>query len=159
MRLRRSAVRPADVTWHAGVDVLSFGFAKNGGMNAEALVYFDPALADAARYRRKRAGHLLSKGRFLAAQLLAFLKADLWLDNAKAANAAAQIIAAAAPDRVLHPVEANEIFIRLSAPEAATLRSQGYDFYDWGEGAARLVTSWHHTEEDVQPLAKAIAAL
>jgi threonine aldolase len=150
---------PADVTWRAGVDVLSFGFAKNGGMNAEALVYFDPALADAARYRRKRAGHLLSKGRFLAAQLLAFLKADLWLDNAKAANAAAQIIAAAAPDRVLHPVEANEIFIRLSAPEAATLRSQGYDFYDWGEGAARLVTSWHHTEEDVQPLAKAIAAL
>lgn len=150
---------PADVTWRAGVDVLSFGFAKNGGMNAEALVYFDPALADAARYRRKRAGHLLSKGRFLAAQLLAFLKVDLWLDNAKTANAAAQIIAGAAPGRLLHPVEANEIFIRLSAAEAATLRSQGFDFYDWGEGAARLVTSWHHREEDVAPLAKAIAAL
>jgi threonine aldolase len=150
---------PADVTWRAGVDVLSFGFAKNGGMNAEALVYFDPALANAARYRRKRAGHLLSKGRFLAAQLLAFLEADLWLDNAKTANAAAQIIAGAAPGRLLHPVEANEIFIRLSATEAATLRSQGFDFYDWGEGAARLVTSWHHREEDVAPLAKAIAAL
>lgn len=150
---------PADVTWRAGVDVLSFGFAKNGGMNAEALVYFDPALADAARYRRKRAGHLLSKGRFLAAQLLAFLEADLWLDNATAANAAAQIIAGAAPERLLYPVEANEIFIRLSAAEAATLRSQGFDFYDWGEGAARLVTSWHHREEDVAPLAKAIAAL
>ncbi len=150
---------PADVTWRAGVDVLSFGFAKNGGMNAEALVYFDPALADAARYRRKRAGHLLSKGRFLAAQLLAFLDADLWLDNAKAANAAGQIIAGAAPERLLHPVEANEIFIRLSASEAASLRKQGFDFYDWGEGAARLVTSWHHREEDVQPLAKAIAAL
>ena len=150
---------PADVTWRVGVDVLSFGFAKNGGMNAEALVYFDPALADAARYRRKRAGHLLSKGRFLAAQLLAFLDADLWLDNARAANAAAQIIAAAAPERLLHPVEANEIFIRLTAAEAATLRSQGFDFYDWGDGAARLVTSWHHREEDVAPLAKAIAAL
>ena len=150
---------PADVTWRVGVDVLSFGFAKNGGMNAEALVYFDPALADAARYRRKRAGHLLSKGRFLAAQLLAFLDADLWLDNARAANAAAQIIAAAAPERLLHPVEANEIFIHLTAAEAATLRSQGFDFYDWGDDAARLVTSWHHREEDVAPLAKAIAAL
>lgn len=150
---------PADVTWRAGVDVLSFGFAKNGGMNAEALVYFDPAFVDAARYRRKRAGHLLSKGRFLAAQLLAFLDADLWLDNAKAANAAAQIIAGAAPERLLYPVEANEIFIRLTAAEAATLRQQGFDFYDWGDGAARLVTSWHHREEDVAPLAKAIAAL
>ena len=150
---------PADVTWRVGVDVLSFGFAKNGGMNAEALVYFDPALADAARYRRKRAGHLLSKGRFLAAQLLAFLDADLWLDNARAANAAAQIIAAAAPERLLHPVEANEIFIRLTAAEAATLRSQGFDFYDWGDGAARLVTSWHHREADVAPRAEPIAAL
>jgi threonine aldolase len=150
---------PAGVTWHAGVDVLSFGFAKNGGMNAEALVYFDPALADAARYRRKRAGHLLSKGRFLAAQLLAFLEGDLWLKNARAANAAARIIAGAAPGRLLHPVEANEIFLRLSAAEAAALRAQGFDFYDWGEGAARLVTSWHHAEADVCPLADAIASL
>lgn len=150
---------PADVTWRAGVDILSFGFAKNGGMNAEALVYFDPERADAARYRRKRAGHLLSKGRYLAAQLLAFLEKDLWLENARAANAAARIIADAAPDRLMHPVEANEIFIRLSAQEAASLRSQGFDFYDWGEGAARLVTSWHHGEADVGPLAKAIALL
>ena len=150
---------PADVTWRAGVDILSFGFAKNGGMNAEALVYFDPERADAARYRRKRAGHLLSKGRYLAAQLLAFLEKDLWLENARAANAAARIIADAAPDRLMHPVEANEIFIHLSAQEAASLRSQGFDFYDWGEGAARLVTSWHHGEADVGPLAKAIALL
>lgn len=150
---------PADATWRAGVDVLSFGFAKNGGMNAEALVYFDPALADAARYRRKRAGHLLSKGRFLAAQLLAFLDADLWLENARAANSAARIIADAAPGRLLYPVEANEIFIRLSTAEAAALRASGFDFYDWGEGAARLVTSWHHRESDVRPLADAIAAL
>jgi threonine aldolase len=149
----------ADITWRAGVDALSFGFAKNGGMNAEALVYFDPAAADAARYRRKRAGHLLSKGRFLAAQLLAFLDDNLWLKNARTANEAAAIIAQSAPERLLHPVEANEIFIRLSAAEAAALRAQGYDFYDWGTDAARLVTSWHHREEDVQPLAKAIAAL
>lgn len=150
---------PSDVTARAGVDVLSFGFAKNGGMGSEALVYFQPAMADAARYRRKRAGHLLSKGRFLAAQLLALLEGDLWLENAGAANAAAQIIAAAAPERLLHPVEANEIFIKLNAQESAALRRMGFDFYDWGEGAARLVTSWHHKVQDVDPLAQAIAAL
>lgn len=150
---------PADVTGRAGVDALSFGFAKNGGMGAEALVYFDPAHADAARYRRKRAGHLQSKGRFLAAQLLVMLESDLWLDNARAANAAAAIIASAAPERLMYPVEANEVFIKVTAAEAASLRGQGFDFYDWGEGAARLVTSWHHEANDVSPLAQAIAAL
>jgi threonine aldolase len=155
---------PADVTVNAGVDVLSFGFVKNGGMGAEALVYFDPALADAARYRRKRAGHLQSKGRFLAAQLLAMLENDMWLINARSANAAAQIIADAAAERLLYPVQANEIFLRLTPAEAAALRAQGFDFYDWGVvdddwGAARLVTSWQHTEADVTPLARAIAAL
>ena len=73
-----------------GAAALSFGCVKNGGMNAEALVLFDPGLADLVRYRRKRAGHLQSKGRFLAAQLLAMLEHDLWLDNARAANAAAR---------------------------------------------------------------------
>lgn len=155
---------PGDVTVNAGVDVLSFGFVKNGGMGAEALVYFDPALADAARYRRKRAGHLQSKGRFLAAQLLAMLENDLWLTNARSANAAAQIIASAAAGRLLYPVQANEIFLRLTPAEAAALRAQGFDFYDWGVvdencGAARLVTSWQHTEADVAPLARAIATL
>ena len=150
---------PADVTWRAGVDALSFGFTKNGAMNAEALILFDPALADEARIRRKRAGHLLSKGRFVAAQLLAMLKDDLWLTNARAANAAAQIIAKAAGPRLMYPVEANELFVRLTADEAARLRGQGFDFYDWGEGAARLVTSWHHGSADVEPLAAAILAL
>ncbi len=101
---------PADVTVRAGVDVLSFGFAKNGGMGAEALVYFDPAHAEAARYRRKRAGHLQSKGRFLAVQLLAMLDDDLWLANARAANAAATIIADAAQGRLLYPVRSQRDF-------------------------------------------------
>lgn len=150
---------PADVTWRAGVDALSFGFVKNGAMNAEALIFFDIKLADAALYARKQSGHLMSKGRFLAAQLLAMLDGDLWLANARAANAAAAIIAHAAQDRLLHPVQANEIFLSLSAGEAATLRHAGFDFYDWGAGAARLVTSWDHSAADVQPLADAIAAL
>ena len=65
----------------------------------------------------------------------------------------------AARDRLLHPVEANEIFLRLSIEEAERLRAAGYDFYDWGTGAARLVTSWQHVDDDVRPLAQAIAAL
>ena len=155
---------PADVTVNAGVDILSFGFVKNGGMGAEALIYFDPALADAARYRRKRAGHLQSKGRFLAAQLLAMLEGELWLENARSANAAAQVIAQAAAGRLLYPVQANELFLRLTPAEATSLRAQGFDFYDWGVldevwGAARLVTSWQHTEADVTPLAHAITSL
>lgn len=153
------ACSPADLTWKAGVDALSFGFVKNGGMGAEALIFFDRSLAADTHYRRKRAGHLQSKGRFLAAQILAMLKDDLWLDNARAANAGAQVIAAAARDRLLYPVEANEIFIRLSADEAAQLRGIGYDFYDWGEGQARLVTSWNQSADDIRPLAEAIAAL
>src|SRR6478735_1354056 len=92
------------------IDALSFGCVKNGAMNAEAIVFFDPALADVARYRRKRAGHLQSKGRYLAAQVRAMLERGLWLANARAANAAAAEIGAAAQSRLLHPVEANEVF-------------------------------------------------
>lgn len=149
---------PADVTWRAGVSALSFGCVKNGGMNAEALVFFGDAPAGVHELR-KRSGHLQSKGRFLAAQLLAMIGGDLWLANARAANAAAATIADAAGERLLHPVQANEIFLRLSADEAARLRSAGFDFYGWGEGAARLVTSWHHGNADVAPLAEAIRAL
>lgn len=150
---------PADLTWRAGVDALSFGFIKNGGMSAEALIFFSPDRAAEAKRRRKRAGHLLSKGRFLAVQLLAMLRDGLWLDNARAANLAAQVIAQGAGERCVHPVQANEMFVRLTPAEAASLRAQGFDFYDWSEGVARLVTSWHHGAEDVQPLADAIAGL
>lgn len=150
---------PAEVTWRAGVDALSFGFVKNGGMSAEALVFFRPDLAAATRYRRKRAGHLQSKGRYLAAQLLAMLDGDVWLHNARAANAGAALIAAAAGDRLVEPVEANEVFCRLTAEEAASLRARGFDFYDWGPGQARFVTAWDQGEAAVRPLADAIASL
>lgn len=148
---------PTDLT--AGVDALSFGCVKNGGFGAEALLFFDTALADVARYRRKRAGHLQSKGRFMAAQLLAMLHGDLWLANARAANAAAKELAEAAANRLLHPVEANELFLTLTPPEAATLRAQGFSFYDWGSNAARLVTAWNSDPVHVAALARAIKAL
>ena len=151
---------PAELSWRAGVDALSFGFTKNGGLAAECLIFFDRELAAATHYRRKRAGHLLSKGRYLAAQLLAMLEGDLWLRNARAANAAATRLAqAAGTDRLLLPVQANEVFIRVSADEAAALRGQGFDFYDWGPGEARLVTSWDSDPAAVDALAAAIRAL
>jgi threonine aldolase len=157
--LATTGERPADVTWRAGVDALSFGFVKNGGLNAEALILFRTDLFDEVAVRRKRAGHLSSKGRMLAAQILALLDGDLWLDNARAANAVAQTVAAAAPHRLVYPVEANEIFLKVTAEEAARLRAQGFDFYDWGPGQIRLVTSWDQRGEAVERLAAAIAAL
>jgi threonine aldolase len=150
---------PAEVTWRAGVDALSFGFVKNGAMSAEALVFFKPELAGATLYRRKRAGLLFSKGRYLAAQVLAMLEDDLWLENARAANARAATLAAAAGQRLVHPVEANEVFLRATPDEAAALRAAGFDFYDWAAGEIRLVTAWDSPEEHVALLAEAIGRL
>ena len=141
------------------VDSLAFGCIKNGGMSAEAVVLFDPEQAALVRYRRKRAGHLQCKGRYLAAQILAMLDGDLWLENARHANAAAQAIAEGCGERLMHPVEANELFVRLATDEREALRAQGFEFYDWGAEAARFVTAWNTRDEDAQALGKAIAAL
>ena len=137
------------------VDALSFGCVKN----AEAIVFFDPALADVVRYRRKRAGHLQSKGRYLAAQLLAMIEDDLWLDDARAANAAAQAIAHYGADRLMQPVEANEVFIRLTPQEREVLREQGFQFYDWGADAARFVAAWDSDLAEARTLGERIADL
>lgn len=153
---------PADVSWRAGVDILSFGFIKNGGMSSEALVVFTPDLAETLPVRRKRAGMMPSKGRFAAAQLLALLADGRWLANARAANRGAQTLAAAAGDRLLYPVEANALFVRLSPAERQRLRDQGFTFYDWelsGPDAARFVVRWDQTEDALAVLAAAIAAL
>jgi threonine aldolase len=150
---------PADLTWRAGVDALSFGFIKNGGMTAEVLIFFKPDLAADTLRRRKRAGLLLSKGRYLAAQIVALLDNDLWIANGTAANAAARLLADAAGTRLAYPTKANEVFLRVSPEEAASLRALGFDFYDWAPGEIRLVTSWNHTLAEVRPLAEAIAAL
>jgi threonine aldolase len=141
------------------VDSLAFGFIKNGGMGAEAVVLFDPERAAEVRYRRKRAGHLQCKGRYLAAQILAMLEDDLWLANAAHANAAAQEVAGACADRLLHPLEANELFVRLMPAEREALRAQGFAFYDWGPDSARFVTAWNTKVEDAAALGKAITAL
>ncbi|HVA15363.1 MAG TPA: low specificity L-threonine aldolase [Stellaceae bacterium] len=138
---------PAAVTWRAGVDVLSFGATKNGALAAEAVVFFDPAKAADFGFRRKRAGHLVSKQRFIAAQLEAYLADDLWLRNARHANAMATRLgsglACLPGTRLLHPIDGNEIFIAL--PEAAIdrLAAAGFGFYRWGAAPIlRLVTAF-----------------
>ncbi|MBA3676610.1 MAG: low specificity L-threonine aldolase [Sphingosinicella sp.] len=155
----RIGCSPADLTWRAGVDALSFGFVKNGGLSAEALIFFGEADVAATLYRRKRAGQLASKGRYLAAQILAMLKDDVWLRNARAANDAAARLAAAAGGRLVYPAEANEVFLKVSEAEAAALRAQSFDFYDWGPGEARLVTAWDSDQAHVEALAAAIGSL
>jgi threonine aldolase len=153
---------PADVTWRAGVDMLSFGCIKNGGMSAEALLVFDPGLAQSIPVRRKRAGLMPSKGRFAAAQLLAMVESGAWASNARAANAGAQVIAAAAGDRLLYPVQANELFVAVTAAERAQLRAQGFGFYEWelaGPEAARFVVRWDQSAAAIAALARALAEL
>jgi len=140
-------------------DALSFGCTKNGAMDADAIVFFDPAKADLARWRRKRAGHLHSKGRFMAAQILALIEGDLWLELARNANAAAAEVAAGAGERLLFAPQSNELFVRLSQAERTALRAQGFAFYDWDDTRIRLVTAWDTRPEHAAALGSAIAAL
>jgi threonine aldolase len=145
-----------------GVDAVSLGFIKNGGLGAEALVLFDPGLADELAHRRKRAGQTPSKGRFRAAEILAMLESGAWARNARAANAGAARLGAAADARLLHPVEANEVFVDLSGGAAAALRAAGAEFYDWpqdGPNAARLVVAWDTPAEHVEQMARLLERL
>jgi threonine aldolase len=153
---------PAEITWRAGIDVLSFGATKSGALAAEAVVFFDPALVRDFELRRKRAGHLLSKSRYASIQLLTYIESGLWLRNARRTNQLAQRIGAAAGAALLHPVEANEVFVRLGGEGRQQLRAQGFEFEDWGpaaRGDARLVVSWDQPEEDVGALCTALARL
>jgi len=151
---------PGDITWRAGIDVLSFGATKNGALGAEAVVFFDKALVRDFELRRKRAGHLLSKSRYVAAQLLAYVESGLWRRNAERTNRLAQRIARAAGAALLHPVEANEVFVNLGVRARQALRDRGFEFYDWGAesaGQGRFVVSWDQPEADVPALCEALA--
>lgn len=153
---------PSDLTWRAGVDVLSFGATKNGALTAEAVVFFDPDLVRDFELRRKQSGHLLSKSRYVAAQLLAYVESGLWLRNAQRTNDLARKIGRAAGDLLMHPVEANEIFLALGQERKRALRQAGFEFYDWNSvstGQTRFVVSWDQPEEDVPALCAALEKL
>jgi threonine aldolase len=150
---------PAELSWKAGVDVLSFGVIKNGGMNAEAVVFFDPNRVADFEFRRKRAGQLACKGRYAGVQLTAYVESGLWRRNAERANRLAARIAAAAPELLSVPFETNQVFMNLGAERIAAL-SREFGFYPWGpvgSGEARFVCSWDTPDEDVEALCTALA--
>jgi threonine aldolase len=156
---------PADITWRAGVDALSFGATKNGALAAEAVLFFEPERARDFGYRRKRGGHLLSKMRFLSAQLEAYLANGLWLANARHANGMASRLGAGLARlegaRLRHPVEANEVFVELPERVIRALGESGFQFYRWGGAEAtclRLVASFATRAADVDAFIAAASA-
>jgi threonine aldolase len=153
---------PGDITWRAGVDALSFGATKNGALAAEAVIFFDRARARDFGYRRKRGGHLVSKMRFLSAQLEAYLEDGLWLKNAAHANAMSARLGAGLVRlkgaRLRHPVEANEVFAELPERVIRALEADGFKFYRWGGAQAlclRLVASFATRAGDVDAMIEA----
>jgi threonine aldolase len=154
----------AEMTWASGIDVLTLGGTKNGCLGVEAVVIFDPAKAWEFELRRKRAGHLLSKHRFLSAQMDAYLTDDLWLRLAAQANAMgrrlADGLAGIGGVTQKHPVDANMMFPEWEAGGHARLQAAGARYYDWplpdGREGARLVTSWNTTEDHVDRFLQAL---
>ncbi|EEA02406.1 Threonine aldolase [Burkholderia sp. H160] len=149
---------PAEMTWKAGVHALSFGATKNGVLAAEAIVLFDRSLAAEMAYRRKRAGHLFSKMRFLSAQIDAYLTDDLWLRNARQANHAAQRLTRGLAEltgvEVLGATRANIVFCKMPSALIESLLEAGFSFYHdrWEPNVVRFVTAFSTTTEDVDNL-------
>jgi threonine aldolase len=152
--LVRLGCTPAEMTWKVGVDVLCFGVTKNGGLMGEVVIFFDPERAANFNFIHKRAGQLLSKTRFFAAQVSAYLKDGLWITLARHANALAEKLAAAITAnlksiKISGTLETNELFVTMPKNVAEGLWSQGIEFYEWDISISlyRLVTSWETTEE------------
>jgi threonine aldolase len=149
---------PSEITWRAGVDVLCFGGTKNGLPIGEAVVFFDRALSEDFAYRVKQAGQLASKMRFISAPWVGLLENDVWLRNARHANAMAQRLHDAIRDipgvQVLHPPQVNSVFAQLPAPVIEGLYAKGWKFYQFiAGGGCRLMCAWDTTAEAVDAFA------
>jgi threonine aldolase len=160
---------PADMTWRAGVDILTLGATKNGALACEAVVFFDSARAASFAFQRKRGGQTLSKGRFLGAQMEAYLTDGLWLRLAEQANASARRLARRLSEtpgvRLAWPAEANEVFVVAPNPMVERWRAAGAMFHDWstrslapecaprkGETLVRLVASFETESREIDRL-------
>lgn len=158
-------VSPADMTWRIGVDMLVFGATKNGALAGEIIVCFDPTVAEELEFRRKRAGQLYSKMRTLSAPLAAYLKDDLWLDNARHANAMAKRLAEglSAVDGIdlCRAPSGNQLFMAMEPALKQRLLEAGAYFHDWpddGPTAVRMVTAFNTLERDVDAVIAAANA-
>ena len=146
---------PAEMTWKSGIDVLSFGATKNGCIAAEAIIFFKPELVGNLAFLMKRAGHLLSKMSFVSAQLYAYLSNEVWLKNAKHANAMGQKLSQGLNIHknieLAYPTDANEVFVKMPKDIIDQLNSEGYTINDdeWDGNAVRLVTAWNTDSSDI----------
>jgi len=160
--LLATASTPAQMSWRAGVDVLSFGATKNGALGCEAILLFGEAqqLIGDLKVRAKRAGHMPPKMRFIGAQMAAYLEGGLWLDLAGRANTSAKQLAAvlvAAGGKLIHPADGNEIFLDLSDAAAARLTAAGATFYPWPGGGYRFVCSWATAPHEIRAAQSALS--
>ena len=156
-------VSPAEMTWKAGIDIVSFGTTKNGTMMSEAVIVFDKSLAEIVRLKHKRAGFLHSKMRYFSAQLIAYVEDGLWLENARRANKTARHIAdrleATPAATLVHPVESNQIFVRLPSSVSASLERADIQLRAWPNPKGdvyRIVTSYCDPESLVTRLEAAL---
>jgi threonine aldolase len=161
--MARLGCTPAEATWKSGVDILSFGMTKNGGVMADAIVVFSPDVAQQLAFHLRRAGQVWSKMRFASAQLIRYVEDGLWLDLARRSNAAAARIAAGLEKepgiRLLAPVEANEVFVELPAAAMDALEKDGLRFFRRGPRLARFVCRWDTTDAEIRALTGGIARL
>jgi len=144
---------PAEMTWKSGVDILSLGVTKNGGLLSDAIVVFNPAIATQLAFHLRRGGMIWSKMRFASAQILAYVENDLWLRLARQSNAAAQTLAAGlagiSAAKLIAPVQANELFVEMDASALDQLAEAGVLYYRRGPRLARFVCRWDTTETEV----------
>ena len=151
-------VTPAEMTWKSGIDVLSFGATKNGCIAAEAIIFFNKDLVGNIAFLMKRAGHLLSKMRFVSAQLDAYISDDVWLRNARHANKMGKKLSEGLNNHsdinLAFPTEANEVFATFPRNKIDHLNSEGYKINEdeWNGKAVRLVTAWNTQDGDVNQL-------
>ena len=149
---------PAEMTWKSGIDVLSFGATKNGCIAAEAIIFFKKDLVGNVAFLMKRAGHLLSKMRFVSAQLDAYISNDVWLRNAKHANKMGKKLSDGLKEHsdinLAYPTEANEVFATFPRKKIDHLNSEGYQINEdeWDGKAVRLVAAWNTQDTDVDHL-------
>ena len=146
---------PAEMTWKSGIDVLSFGATKNGCFAAEAIIFFNKDLVGNLPFLMKRAGHLLSKMRFVSAQLDAYISNEVWLKNAKHANAMGKKLSHGLLKHknieLAYPTDANEVFVKIPKNIIDQFNSNGYKINDeeWENKSVRLVAAWNTDPSDV----------
>jgi threonine aldolase len=158
--LVRLGCSPADMTWKAGIDAVSLGATKNGGLSAEAIVVFDDEAADELVYRTKRSGHVTSKMRFQSAQIIAYLTDDLWLRLAHNSNERMTELATGLAEigdgvELVNRPDVNMLFLRVDDERLAALKEAGLLFYELGPGLIRLVTNWSTRPDEID---RALAA-